>query len=56
MKQAVVDSGPKVEIQDAEIPAPPTSKHVVIRIHTSGTNPKDWKLPEWVPGIILHLI
>jgi NADPH2:quinone reductase len=48
MKEAVVTKGLKVTIQDAPIPTP-GPEQVVIRVVVSGSNPKDWKIPELVP-------
>lgn len=41
MKEAIVAKGPKVTIQDAEIPEPKPDQ-VVIKVIVSGSNPKDW--------------
>ncbi|PVH69072.1 GroES-like protein [Cadophora sp. DSE1049] len=48
MKEAIVHSGPKVTIVDSPIPIP-NADQVLIKVVYSGTNPKDWKVPEWVP-------
>ncbi|KAF2638831.1 GroES-like protein [Massarina eburnea CBS 473.64] len=48
MKEAVVTKGPKVEIVDSPIPEPPSPDHLVIQVVVSGSNPKDWKLPNWL--------
>ena len=48
MKEAVVAKGPKVSIIDSEIPKPAPGQ-VVIKVQVSGSNPKDWKVPEWMP-------
>ncbi|EMD69409.1 hypothetical protein GGP41_004602 [Bipolaris sorokiniana] len=45
MKEAQVSKGTVVVIKDVEIPQP-GPKQVVIKVVVSGTNPKDWKLPE----------
>jgi len=42
MKEAIVSKGPKVEIQNVEIPRPDPDQ-VLIRVVYSGSNPKDWK-------------
>lgn len=47
MKEAVVAKGPKVEIIDSPIPKPQAGQ-VVIKVAFSGSNPKDWKVPEWM--------
>lgn len=41
MKEAYVTRGPKVTIQDVEVPKP-GPKQVVIKVVVSGSNPKDW--------------
>jgi NADPH2:quinone reductase len=48
MKEAVITAGPKVIIRDASIPKP---EHgwVLIKVIYAGSNPKDWKVPEWMP-------
>lgn len=46
MKEAIVHPGPKVEIVDSSIPNPGRDQ-VVIKVVVSGSNPKDWKLPEY---------
>lgn len=46
MKEAVVAKGPKVLIRDSPIPRPGPGQ-VVTKIVVSGSNPKDWKVPEW---------
>jgi NADPH:quinone reductase-like Zn-dependent oxidoreductase len=48
MKEAVVDINTSVHIKDVAIPKPATGQ-VLIQIVVSGTNPKDWKLPKWLP-------
>ncbi|KAF4978862.1 hypothetical protein FZEAL_4822 [Fusarium zealandicum] len=47
MKEALVSAGPKVEIIDSPIPKP-NADQVVIKVVVSGSNPKDWKVPEWI--------
>ncbi|KAK5744324.1 hypothetical protein LTR17_002034 [Elasticomyces elasticus] len=47
MKEAIVYTGPKVEIRDVDIPKPERNQ-VVIKVAVSGSNPKDWKVPEWM--------
>ncbi|PBP26937.1 WD domain-containing protein [Diplocarpon rosae] len=46
MKNALVAKGPKVTINDVPIPKPAAGQ-VLIRVIYSGSNPKDWKLPEY---------
>lgn len=41
MKEAIVSKGPSVKIVDSDIPKP-QAKQVVIKVHVSGSNPKDW--------------
>ncbi|KAK7186669.1 hypothetical protein DPSP01_001025 [Paraphaeosphaeria sporulosa] len=47
MKEAIVSKGPSVKIVDSPIPEP-GPEQVVIQVVVSGSNPKDWKLPEWL--------
>ncbi|KAK3215908.1 hypothetical protein GRF29_8g1490933 [Pseudopithomyces chartarum] len=47
MKEAIVDKGPSVKIVDSPIPEP-GPEQVVIKVEVSGSNPKDWKIPEWL--------
>ncbi|KOS39523.1 hypothetical protein ACN38_g9624 [Penicillium nordicum] len=51
MKEALVRKGLSVEIVDTPVPTP-RADEVLIKVVVSGTNPKDWKLPEWLdkPG------
>lgn len=49
MKEAIVHKGPKVEIIDSPIPVPKDDQ-VVTKVVVSGSNPKDWKMPEFLPG------
>ena len=46
MKQAFVDRNTTVTIRDTPIPTPKEGQ-LLIRVVVSGTNPKDWKLPQW---------
>ena len=46
MKEAIVSAGPKVEIIDTPIPVPGPDQ-VVTKIMVSGSNPKDWKRPQF---------
>lgn len=48
MKEAVIEKGPKVHIIDSPIPSPKPGQ-VVIKVVVSGSNPKDWKVPQWMP-------
>ncbi|KAE9966278.1 hypothetical protein EG327_000166 [Venturia inaequalis] len=48
MKEAFVTAGPTVEIKDVPIPEPGPDQ-VVTKVVVSGSNPKDWKVAEWVP-------
>jgi len=47
MKEAIVHPGTKVEIVDSPIPQPGADQ-LVIKVVVSGSNPKDWKVPEWL--------
>jgi NADPH2:quinone reductase len=47
MKEAIVAPGPTVKIQDSPIPQISDPRQVIIRVVVSGSNPKDWKVPEW---------
>lgn len=46
MKEAIVAKGPKVTIHDVDIPKPNTDQ-VLIKVVFSGSNPKDWKRPNY---------
>ncbi|KAL5353994.1 hypothetical protein ACLOAV_000079 [Pseudogymnoascus australis] len=46
MKEAIVSKGPVVKIVDSEIPKPGLGQ-ILIKVIVSGSNPKDWKVPEW---------
>lgn len=46
MKEALVAAGPTVTLTDTPIPVPEPDQ-VLIRVVVSGTNPKDWKVPQW---------
>ncbi|OTB19147.1 hypothetical protein K445DRAFT_314019 [Daldinia sp. EC12] len=46
MKEALVAPGPKVQIVDSPIPKP-NADQVLIKVVVSGSNPKDWKVPDW---------
>jgi NADPH:quinone reductase len=45
-KEAVVDKDISVQIVDSPIPQP-AANQVLIKVEVSGTNPKDWKYPQW---------
>ncbi|GES58886.1 GroES-like protein [Aspergillus terreus] len=47
MKEAIVAPGPIVTITDSPIPVPEPDQ-LLIQVIVSGTNPKDWKVPEWI--------
>ncbi|KAK2603164.1 hypothetical protein N8I77_009642 [Diaporthe amygdali] len=53
MKEAIVDQGPVVKIIESPIPKP-NDNQVVIKVAVSGSNPKDWKVPEWMPEKVLN--
>ena len=46
MKEAIVSAGPKVKIVDSSIPIPGPDQ-VVTKVVVSGSNPKDWKRPQF---------
>merc|ERR1712014_476395 len=50
MKEAIIHAGPKVEIIDSAIPKAKPGQ-VVIKVAYSGSNPKDWKVSEWMPDL-----
>ncbi|KAL2194982.1 alcohol dehydrogenase-like protein [Corynascus similis CBS 632.67] len=45
MKEALVSKGTRVQIVDTPIPEP-NENQVLIKVVVSGSNPKDWKLPD----------
>lgn len=53
MKEAIVTgtAGLSVAIKDSPVPEP-NDDQLLIKVVVSGSNPKDWKLPEWLkmPG------
>ncbi|KAH9892166.1 GroES-like protein [Xylariomycetidae sp. FL2044] len=52
MKEAIVAKGPQVKIIDSEVPKPGPDQ-VVIKVVVSGSNPKDWKVPEiWSDAVV----
>lgn len=46
MYEILVHPGPKTELVQSPIPTP-NDDQVVIKVVVSGSNPKDWKRPEW---------
>ncbi len=46
MKEVIVDKGPKATIHEVPIPKP-SAGEVLIKVIYSGSNPKDWKLPQF---------
>ncbi|CAK7231362.1 hypothetical protein SBRCBS47491_007905 [Sporothrix bragantina] len=46
MKEAQVAKGGAVTIVDSPVPTPAAGQ-VLIKVEVSGSNPKDWKVPEW---------
>lgn len=48
MKEAIVLKTGEVVVSDVEVPVPAPGQ-VLIKCVVSGTNPKDWKYPEWIP-------
>ncbi|KAK4034868.1 alcohol dehydrogenase [Parachaetomium inaequale] len=49
MKEALVSKGPQVQIVDSPIPTP-NENQVLIKVIVSGSNPKDWKVPNIFGG------
>lgn len=51
MKQIVILAGSEVRtrLEDASVPEP-GPKQVLIKVVVSGSNPKDWKMPEQAVG------
>ena len=45
MKEAINFAGPKVKIVESPIPEP-RDNQVLIKVIVSGSNPKDWKVPD----------
>lgn len=43
----IAPPGPTVDVIDSPIPQPKADE-VVIKVVVSGSNPKDWKVPEWL--------
>ncbi|KAK7914012.1 alcohol dehydrogenase-like protein [Apiospora marii] len=48
MKECIVYKGPTVKIVDSPIPKAERPNDVIIKVVVSGSNPKDWKCPEWM--------
>ncbi|KAJ5593908.1 chaperonin 10-like protein [Penicillium hispanicum] len=46
MLELLIHRGPKTELVDSPFPVP-NDDQVVIKVVVSGSNPKDWKRPEW---------
>lgn len=46
MKEVIIHAGPKVEFVDIPIHEPEEAQ-VLIKVVVSGSNPKDWKVPEF---------
>ncbi|CAL5869550.1 uncharacterized protein PFLUO_LOCUS3780 [Penicillium psychrofluorescens] len=46
MLELLIHPGPKTELINSPIPTP-NDDQVVIKVVVSGSNPKDWKRPEW---------
>lgn len=46
MLELLIHRGPKTELIESPIPTP-NDDQVVIKVMVSGSNPKDWKRPEW---------
>lgn len=44
--EVIVHKGPRTEIVESPIPTP-NDNQVVIKVVVSGSNPKDWKRPQW---------
>ncbi|KAF2737653.1 GroES-like protein [Polyplosphaeria fusca] len=52
-KEAIVSKGPVVKIVNSAIPEPGPDQ-LVIKVVVSGSNPKDWKIPNWVPDYVAN--
>ncbi|KAK2014588.1 alcohol dehydrogenase GroES-like domain-containing protein [Colletotrichum eremochloae] len=46
MKEAIVNTDISVTVKDSPIPTPGPGE-LLIKVIVSGTNPKDWKVPQW---------
>jgi len=51
MKEAIVEKDLTVTIQDVDFPTIPSENHLIIKVHVSGSNPKDWATAERMPGL-----
>jgi NADPH:quinone reductase-like Zn-dependent oxidoreductase len=51
MYETVIRAGPVAEVIESPIPTPKPDQ-VVIKVVVSGSNPKDWKLPQWLDEVI----
>ncbi|KAK2053017.1 alcohol dehydrogenase GroES-like domain-containing protein [Colletotrichum caudatum] len=47
MKEAIVNTDISVTVKDSPIPTPKPGE-LLIKVIVSGTNPKDWKIPQWL--------
>lgn len=47
MLELIIHPGPKTEFIKSSIPIP-NDDQIVIKVIVSGSNPKDWKRPEWL--------
>ncbi|KAH9862782.1 hypothetical protein J1614_010875 [Plenodomus biglobosus] len=48
MKEVQITKGLQTAIKEVPIPEPGPDQ-LVIKVIVSGSNPKDWKIPEWIP-------
>ncbi|KAK6829626.1 zinc-binding oxidoreductase-like protein ToxD [Apiospora arundinis] len=48
MKECIILKGPVVKMVDSPIPKATKPDEVIIKVVVSGSNPKDWKCPEWL--------
>ncbi|KAF2840937.1 GroES-like protein [Patellaria atrata CBS 101060] len=53
MREAIIHKDLQVEIIDSLIPEPGPDQ-VVTKVVVSGSNPKDWKVPEWTSQTLNH--
>lgn len=51
MYEILIHSGPRAELVQSPIPTP-NDDQVVIKVIVSGSNPKDWKGPDWYNVVI----
>lgn len=51
MKESAVAKDLSVTVQDVPIPEPQPDQ-VIIQVVVSGSNPKDWKIPNWIPDCV----